>query len=317
MKSIATLTLNPAIDGACEAQKVGPTHKIRTKNDRYNPGGGGINVARVVQRLGGKALAVYMAGGATGGVLDSLLDDHQIDRRRIDIAGHTRISLNVHEQASGLEYRFVPEGPEVSAAEVQACIDAVNDISCDYLVISGSLPRGAPIDLYALLAAMAAKRGARVVLDTSGPALGTALKGGNIFLVKPSRGEIEKLVGRPLPIISDIENAAIDLIQAERCENIVVTLGHEGAVLVHKGGAFRLPALPVNASSAVGAGDSFVGGMVFALASGSSMDEAFRLGLAAATATVLSPGTDLCQKSDVKRLLGQVPPAPTSMPANP
>lgn len=317
MKSIATLTLNPAIDGACEAQKVGPTHKIRTRNDRYNPGGGGINVARVVQRLGGKALAVYMAGGATGGVMDSLLDDHQIDRRRIDIAGHTRISLNVHERTSGLEYRFVPEGPEVSAAEVQACIDAVNDISCDYLVISGSLPRGIPIDLYARLAVMAAKRGARVVLDTSGPALGTALKGGNIFLVKPSRGEMEKLVSRPLPIISDIENAAIDLIQAERCENIVVTLGHEGAVLVHKGGAFRLPALPVNTSSAVGAGDSFVGGMVFALASGSSMDEAFRLGLAAATATVLSPGTDLCQKSDVKRLLGQVPPAPTSMPANP
>ncbi len=317
MKSIVTLTLNPAIDGACEAQMVGPTHKIRTKNDRYNPGGGGINVARVVQRLGGKALAVYLAGGATGGVMDSLLDHHQIDRRRIDISGHTRISLNVHEQESGLEYRFVPEGPEVSTAEIQACIDAVDCIKCDYLVISGSLPRGAPIDLYAILAAAAAKRGARVVLDTSGPALGAVLKGGDIFLVKPSRGEMEKLVGRPLPTISDIENAARTLIKAGQYQNVAVTMGHEGALLVHKDGAFGLPALPVKASSAVGAGDSFVGGMVFALASGSSIEEAFRLGLAAATATVLSPGTDLCQKSDVDRLLQQVPPAPTLMPAGP
>jgi 6-phosphofructokinase 2 len=317
MRSIVTLTLNPAIDGACEAQAVGPTHKIRTSNDRYNPGGGGINVARVVKRLGGKALAVYMAGGATGAVMDSLLDEHDIDRCRIDITGHTRISLNVHERTSGLEYRFVPEGPEISAAEVQACVDAMATIYCDFLVISGSVPRGAPPALYADLAATCVKRGARIVLDTSGPALGAALGGGNIFLVKPSRGELEKLVGRSLRTISDIETAARNLIATGQCENIAVTLGHEGALLVHKGGTFHLPALPVNASSAVGAGDSFVGGMVFALASGNSIEDAFRLGLAAATATVLSPGTDLCQKTDVDRLLLQVPSAPTSMPANP
>ena len=317
MKSIVTLTLNPAIDGACEAQKVGPTHKIRTTNDRYNPGGGGINVARVVQRLGGKALAVYLAGGATGMVMGRLLDDHKIERQSIDIAGHTRISLNVHEADSGLEYRFVPEGPEINKAEVQACIDAVTDISCDYLVISGSLPRGAPTNLYAELATMTARRRARVLLDTSGPALGAALAGGNIFLIKPSRGELEMLVGRPLLATSDIEDVASAIVKAGQCENVAVTLGHEGALLAYKGGAFRLPALPVKASSAVGAGDSFVGAMVFALASGGSVEEAFRLGLAAATATVLSRGTDLCQKSDVYRLLQQVPPAPTLMPENP
>lgn len=316
MKSIVTLTLNPAIDAACEAQKVGPTHKIRTRKDRYNPGGGGINVARVVRRLGGKALAVYLAGGATGAVIDSLLDDHMIDRQRINIAGHTRISLNVHELGSGLEYRFVPEGPEISVAEVQVCIDAVTEISCDYLVISGSLPRGAPTNLYAKLATMTARRKTRILLDTSGPALGAALTGGNIFLVKPSRGELERLVGRPLLTTRDIEDAASAIVTAGQCENVAVTLGHEGALLVNKGGAFRLPALPVKASSAVGAGDSFVGGMVFALASGGSVEEAFRLGLAAATATVLSPGTDLCQKSDVDRLLQQVPLAPALMPAN-
>ena len=120
MAAIVTLTLNPAIDGACEADAVHPTRKICTKNDRYNAGGG-INVARVVSRLDGDVRAVYLAGEATGIVLDELLDAAGIERLRVPIAGHTRTSLNVFERASGQEYRFVPEGPMVSAAEIDAC----------------------------------------------------------------------------------------------------------------------------------------------------------------------------------------------------
>jgi 6-phosphofructokinase 2 len=309
--SIVTLTLNPAIDGACEADAVHPTRKIRTKNDRYNAGGGGINVARVVQRLGGDVRAVYLAGGATGNVLDELLEAAGIERLRIPIAGHTRISLNVFERASGQEYRFVPEGPMVSADEIDACCDAMAGTQCDYLVLSGSLPRGVPDDFYADLAAQSS---ARVIVDSSGPALKAAVEGGSIYLIKPSRGELEKLVGQSLPTIGDIARAASSLVQSGNCENVAVTLGHDGALLANTQGNFFLPAIPVNASSAVGAGDSFVGGMVFALAAGASIEEAFRHGLAAATATVLSPGTDLCQKADVDRLLAQIP---TSTPAIP
>lgn len=315
MRSIITLTLNPAIDGASEAQKVGPTHKIRTWNDRYNPGGGGINVARVVKRLGGNAKAIYLAGGATGGVMDSLLDRDEIDRQRIDIAGHTRISLNVHEQESGLEYRFVPAGPEVSTSEIDACRKVMEGVACDYLVLSGSLPRGISVGFYTELAA--ANTSTQIILDTSGPALKCTLEKGNIFLVKPSRGEMEKIAGRPLPALADIANAARALVTGGQSQNVAVTLGHEGALLVNAEGEYLLPALPVDASSAVGAGDSFVGGMVFALASGEDINAAFRLGLAAATATVLSPGTDLCQKADVDRLLATIPRTATSTPATP
>lgn len=309
---VVTLTLNPTIDGASEAEVVHPTLKIRTRNDRYNPGGGGINVARVVSRLGGDVRAVYMAGGATGAVLDELLDAADIDRQRISIAGHTRISLNVFERASGQEYRFVPEGPMVSTADVDACRELFANINCDYLVLSGSLPRGAPDDIYAQLAA---KSSARVIVDSSGPALKAAVDASSTFLIKPSRGELEKLCGRQLPTIEDIEKAALSLVETGKCENVAVTLGHDGALLANACGSFFLPAIPVNASSAVGAGDSFVGGMIHALASGQSMEEAFRLGLAAAAATVLSPGTDLCRKPDVERLLMQVPA--TSLRANP
>jgi 6-phosphofructokinase 2 len=311
---IVTLTLNPAIDGACEADVVHPTRKIRTRNDRYNPGGGGINVARVVTRLGGNVRAVYLAGGATGGVLDELLDGAGIDRLRVPMKGHTRISLNVFERASGQEYRFVPEGPMVSAAEIEACRKVMVGIECDYLVLSGSLPRGAPEGFYAELAAQSS---ARIIIDSSGPALKAAVEGGSIYLIKPSRGELEKLVGRPIPAMQDIEKAALSLVRSGKCANVAVTLGHDGALLANSKGSYFLPAIPVNASSAVGAGDSFAGGMVFALASGASMEDAFRMGLATATATVLSPGTDLCQKADVDRLLAQVPPLTTSTPAIP
>jgi 6-phosphofructokinase 2 len=301
MKSIITLTLNPAIDGASDAPRVSATHKIRTTNDRYNPGGGGINVARVVKRLGGDARAIYLAGGATGGVLDSLLDRDQITRTRLDIAGHTRISLAVHDQSSGLEYRFVPEGPIVSEVEWQSCLATMASVSCDYLVLSGSLPRGIPDDFYAQVLANA--KGCKIILDTSGRALATTLRAGGVFLVKPSRGELEKLVGSTLSNEGAIVAAAKSIIAKGQAANVAVTMGHEGALLVDAVSVRRLPAIDVAAHSAVGAGDSFVGGMVFGLASSLGMDEAFKLAIAAATATVSSPGTDLCHKADVERFL--------------
>jgi 6-phosphofructokinase 2 len=301
MKSIITLTLNPAIDGACDAPNVGPTHKIRTTNDRYNAGGGGINVARVVRRLGGDARAIYCAGGATGGVLDSLLDRDEITRTRLDIAGHSRISMAVHDQTSGLEYRFVPEGPIISEAEWQACRATMASVSCDYLVLSGSLPCGVPDDFYAQVLANA--KGIKIILDTSGRALAKTLQAGGIFLVKPSRGELEKLMGRTLNNEAAIVTAAKSIIAKGQAANVAVSMGHEGAILVRADGILHLPAIDIAAQSAVGAGDSFVGGMVFGLASGMAIDDAFKLAIAAATATVASPGTDLCHKADVDRFL--------------
>jgi 6-phosphofructokinase 2 len=306
MKSVVTLTLNPAIDGSSEATKVRPTHKIRTTNQRYDPGGGGINVARVIQRLGGTVRALYLAGGATGGVLDALLDRDGIDRLRIDIADHSRISQAVHETDTGLEYRFVPEGPEVSEAEQRACRKAVERVKCDYLVISGSLPRGVPGNFYVPIIAAAHERGARVILDTSGTALKETLNGGHIFLAKPSLGELESIAGHALPDHEAREDFARSLIQSGQAEHVAVTLGHLGALLVSANTTLHLPAINVDVKSAVGAGDSFLGAMTYALAAGQGMDAAFDLGVAAGTAAVLTPGTDLCHKADVDHMLEKI-----------
>lgn len=302
MRNIATLTMNPTIDVAYETSRVIHTHKIRTAREYHNPGGGGINVARVFVRLGGNARCYYLSGGATGVALDGLLDLHQLVRTRIPIAGETRVATNALETSSGREYRFVPSGPTVSEAEWQHCLDVVAQAECDYLVVSGSLPPGIPDDFYARLIARVAPRGIRIVLDTSGPALRAGLASGQVHLVKPSVGELQAMVGHKLEGSAAIGTAAAALVANGSADMIAVTMGHEGALLAHAGGTLYLPPIPIEAKSAVGAGDSFVAGMVHGLSCGHSAEDAFRYGMAAGTAAVLTPGTDLARPDDIERL---------------
>ncbi len=301
MKPIVTLTLNPSIDGAAEAETVRPIHKVRISGERYDPGGGGINVARVVRELGGPTYAVYLAGGATGDVFDDLLASAAITRRRIPIADHTRISHAVFERSSGLEYRFVPEGPLVAEAEWRACLAELDKIDCDYLVASGSLPRGVPQNFYAMVGEVVRPKGVRLVLDTSGAALRGGIVGG-VHLIKPSLGEFETLVGRALPLPAEQEAAARELVAAGVAEIVALTLGRDGALLITSERVLRLAPPEVPVRSATGAGDSFLAAMTLALAEGRAAPDAFAYGTAAGAAAVLSPGTELCRREDVERL---------------
>jgi len=306
MTRVATLTLNPAIDSACEAEEVFPTHKIRTFGERYDPGGGGINVARVLARLGDTVEAVYLSGGATGALLDELLTERELVRHPIAIHDHTRMSLAVFERKTGKEFRFVPEGPLVAEGEWQAAIAHCAALDCHWLVASGSLPRGVPADFLVRLRDALAPRGVRLVVDSSGPALAAAIEAGGLFLAKPSRGEFEALTGQTFASTAEIEAAAARFVAGGKAEHLVVTLGHEGAVLAHRGGTLAHPGLPVAVKSATGAGDSFVGGMLHGFLAGADAETAFRWGMAAGTAAVLSPGTGLCEPEDVARLFAQL-----------
>ncbi|WP_353229851.1 1-phosphofructokinase family hexose kinase [Novosphingobium sp.] len=303
---IATLTMNPTIDVAYEVERLVPTHKMRTNHEYTNPGGGGINVARVFVRLGGNARCVYLSGGPTGVALDGLLDLHQLVRARVPIAGPTRIAVTMLELATGQEYRITPEGPPVTEAEWRAVLAQIADIRCAALVISGSLPHGVPDDFYAQVVRTIGARGVRVVLDTSGAALRAGLAGGGVDLVKPSRGELEALVGTTLPTRAGVADAAMAIVEAGQARLVAVTLGHEGALLARREGVIDVPALAVEAKSTVGAGDSFVAGMVYGLCTGQDDAASFRLGVAAGTAAVLHPGTDLARPADIARLLAQI-----------
>jgi 6-phosphofructokinase 2 len=300
MKAVVTLTLNPSIDGAAEADLVRPIHKVRTSGERYDPGGGGINVARVVHELGGHALAVYLSGGVTGGVLDELLDKAEIARRSLPIRDHTRISHAIFERSSGQEYRFIPDGPLIEEEEWAALIDVLEDIDCDYLVASGSLPPGVPVTFYQTIATLARRKRWQLVLDTSGPALRAGLTGG-VALVKPSLGELEALVGRTLADSSAQERAVRELVDMGAARIVALTLGREGALLVTRETALRRAAPAVVAKSAVGAGDSFAAAMTLGLAQGRPPEDAFLYAMAAGAAAVMSAGTGLCRREDVER----------------
>jgi 6-phosphofructokinase 2 len=311
---VTTVTLNPTVDMSSEAEQVRPTHKIRTTNERLAPGGGGINVARVLQRLEVPVEALYLAGGASGAVLDDLLTRIGLPRRKIAIEGETRLSHTVFERCSGLEFRFVPEGPCASDEELEALANQLIDCPGPWVVLSGSLPRCAPDDLYARLVDCLRGRGCRIALDSSGSELSLAVEGGDLELIKPSRSELEHLAGGALPTQADMARAARSIVMSGKVRMVAVTLGQDGALLVTPEGAWSLPAVPVETRSAVGAGDSFLAAMIAALAQGERPTDAFRHGTAAGAATASTPGTDLCRREEIAARLPAVgEPKPLSL----
>lgn len=306
MAKIVTLTMNPALDIATSTGQIIPERKLRCEAPRYDPGGGGINVARAVHSLGAAALAVFPAGGAAGQWIGHLLQQEGVAHTTIAIAGFTRESLNVNERDSGKQYRFILPGPSIDSLDQQRCLDALAAAALDatYIVASGSLPLGVADDFYARVAALAQRLGKPLVLDTSGPALRHA--GTGIYLLKPSLSELQDLAGRPLRSERDEEQAARELIEQGRCEIAVVSLGARGAMLASKDGIARLPALSVAVNSAVGAGDSMLAGILVGLMRGWPCKEAARFGIAAGTAALLSAGTQLCRLDDTERFYRQL-----------
>lgn len=307
MTDILTLTMNPCVDIATSTERVQATHKLRCSAPHRHPGGGGVNVARVVHRLGGDCAALYPAGGMTGDLVRRLLDEEGVNSLCIGIGGETRESFSVSEGSSGREFRFVLPGPELLAHEWQTCLHrAVGlDVPPRYLVASGSLPPGVPTDFYARLIRLVKPLGVKVVLDTSGPALAAALEEG-VYLFKPSLRELRDLVGKPLETESQWRGAAEQLVERGWAQLLVLSLGVGGAWLVTPEGSCFAPALPIQVVSAIGAGDSFVGAMVWALARGQGARDAFRYGVAAGSAALLSKGTGLCDPADVARLYNDV-----------
>ncbi len=301
---ILTYTLNPTIDLAAEADQVQPVRKVRTRGDSFDPGGGGVNVARVVRELGGETLAIILAGGVSGTLLEELLAEAGVPHLTVPIAGRTRISHTVHDLKAGQEYRFVPEGPTLAEAEWQAGLAALERAAGDWLVASGSLNPGVPVDHYARCKAIAGKRGLPFVLDTSGPALRAAL-GPGLKLIKPSQGEFDTLVGRKLAD-HELAEAAQGFVTQGATELLAVTLGGEGALLASAAGVLRLPPIAVPAVGAVGAGDSFLAAMVLHLAEGAAPRDAFAWGMAAGAAAVMRPGTAHPKREDVTALRARI-----------
>jgi 6-phosphofructokinase 2 len=303
MAEIVTLTPNPAIDLSTSLDRIVPMRKLRCAPQRRDPGGGGVNVARVVKRFGGEVEAILPVGGFTGQMLRRLIDDEEIQNRVIEAQAETREDFSVSELSTSQQYRFVMPGLPLREAEWRECLEALAATlpQPKFVVGSGSLPPGVPNDFYAQAAEIAQKLGAKFILDTSGAPLAAALEH-RVYLIKPNLREMRDLAGGELANQNDWIDAARQYIEAGHVELVALSLGHLGALLVTREQALRSQALPIKPVSAVGAGDSFLGAMVFSLAKGNSLADAFRLGVAAGSAALINEGTELCRPEDVYRL---------------
>ena len=310
---IVTLTMNPALDVTADAEEVVPTQKIRCHAVRYDPGGGGINVARFAHVLGAPVVAIFTAGGSTGERLVDLVYESRTPYTPVAIAGATRESFTVNDHASSRQYRFVLPGPTVTTAEWTQCLEKLreNVLSASYVVASGSLPPGVPADFYQRVADICCQAGVRLILDTSGGGLACVTSG--VYLLKPSLRELRECVGLPLVTESEQVAAAHGLIDRGLAEAVVVSLGAKGAFLATSVESQHFSAIPVRAVSEVGAGDAMVAGIAVGLSRGWPLSTAVRYGIASATAKLLTPGTASYARADVDRFLEQVPEATESV----
>jgi len=307
MPAILTLTMNPALDVFLETPRLRPNGKLRCATPTYLPGGGGINVSRAIRRLGGKSIAMFPAGGVVGKRLLELLARETIETNVVRIAEETRENVNVVEAETGLEYRFIVPGPRLGIDEWKQVLDLVRAMNPrpDYLVASGTLPPGVPVDFYGRLSTLCEQLGVRLIVDTSGEAL-RHTGGKGTFLMKPNVGELlAASTNGGLPE-SAVANAAQSLVSAGRCEVVVVSAGSGGAIIADCHGTRRIAAPVVPIGSRVGAGDSMVAGIAVALVNGSSVDEAVMFGVAAGSAAVMTHHHELCRLDDTMRLFDEL-----------
>ena len=304
MASIYTLTLSPSLDSATMTPQIYPEGKLCCSAPVFEPGGGGINVARAITHLGGKATAIFPAGGATGEHLVALLADEQVAVDTVDARDWTRQNLHVHVESSGEQYRFVMPGAKLSDDEFRQLEEKVLTIeSGSLLVISGSLPPGVKTEKLTALVQAVLQRGIRCIVDSSGDALKAALEPGQLELVKPNQKELSALVNRELNQPDDVRTAAEELVRTGKAHRVVVSLGPQGALAVDKTGCVQVVPPPMKSQSTVGAGDSMVGAMVLKLAQGASLLEMARYGVAAGSAATINQGTRLCSLADTQKIV--------------
>jgi 1-phosphofructokinase len=284
---ILTVTPNPSLDRTYEVPSLDRGEVIRATGERMDPGGKGVNVSRAVAAAGRRTVAVLPLGGAPGALVADLLDAQGIEVARVPVAGATRSNIALAE-ADGVLTKINAPGPELSATESELLLEAVRARSADasWIACCGSLPRGLDPSWYAELVARAHEAGARIALDTSGPALLAALRE-RPDVVKPNAEELAEAVGRPLATVGDAVKAAEEL--RERGAGVVLaSLGADGQLLVDASGAWFGTARVDTVRSNVGAGDSSLAGFLIA---GGHGPEALASAVAHGAAAVRLPGS--------------------------
>ena len=307
MSEIVTLTFNPSVDISTSVARIAPFSKLRCAPPHYDPGGGGINVARVVKRLGGDVSAVFPVGGATGQLLKRLMHDEGVPSVTVDASSETRQVFTLAEDTTDQQFRFVLPGAPLSEKEWNASVAAVAYFrpAPSIVVVSGSLPSGISDEKFGRAIRMIKGCGAKIALDTSRGALQAAINEG-VYLIKPNLKEFQELAGISSEQELKLIDAAHALIARKKVAIIALSLGADGALLISADRTFRARPLALEPVSVVGAGDSFLGALVWRLSRQPDLEDALRYAMAAGGAAVLRAGTSLARLDDIRRIQASV-----------
>lgn len=298
---ILTVTLNPCIDKSTRLEKLKPDSKLRCTEVVNEPGGGGINVSKALQKLELSSVALFPAGGYNGNMLCSLLKDQGILFHAVDTKVETRENWIVLETAQNEQYRFTFPGRAVEQETITTLIDHIRSFSPAYVITSGSLPPGLPDYFYGLVVKTAKSVGAKTIVDTSGPAL-QALKGKGAYLIKPNIGELCKMLNVEWLDKEEVVAASRQAINDGFAEIIAVSMGHKGAWIISREENYFATAPEVPKKSTVGAGDSMVAGMIYMQRQNRSLKEVIAFGVACGSAATMNEGTQLFRKEDAMHL---------------
>lgn len=299
---ILTVTLNPSVDRLIYVPSLLVNDTNRIAKIEEDAGGKGINVARMLRRLGEPATAAGFVGGPSGSYVCHILEREGVECLFTHINGNTRTNLAIQEDDGSPPTALNEPGPPVSASDMQTLMTQMEQIlpNYSYVCFGGSLPPGAPRDIYITLCKLVTEAGARVVLDADGEALARGITS-RPFMAKPNEYEVERLLGRQVDTLEQAAEAAIEL-RAAGVEVPIVSMGGSGAAVASSEGVYTAVPPQVEAVSTVGSGDSMIAGFLSRISRGRTIAEALRTATAAGAATAMSDGSDIGKEADVRRL---------------
>ncbi|PLT29429.1 1-phosphofructokinase [Peribacillus deserti] len=297
---IYTVTLNPSIDFIVEVEDFQLDTLNRMKREAKFPGGKGINVSRVLSRLGSENIALGFVGGFTGSFIETFLKKENVKMDFTTVDEDTRINIKLK---TGKETEINGLGPNITEENYRELINKIERLeNTDTLVLAGSVPPSVPSDFYQSITKICSKRGVKVVVDTSGPSLLEAVKH-RPFLIKPNHHELGELFSVKIKTIKDAAFYAKKLVEAG-AQNVIVSMAGDGAVLQTEDKAYTASIPQGKVVNSVGSGDSLVAGFTGVYTKTNDLLQGFKYGIAAGSATAFS--TDLCQKEDIEALLPKV-----------
>jgi len=303
---IITITLSPCIDKSTTVDRFLPEKKLRCSYPVLEAGGGGINVSRVLKNFGKASQCLYISGGYTGKILDELVHHEHLDFSSFPSDLYTRENFIVFEKQTHLQFRFGMPVNKLPEKEWKPLVAFLNKHkAAQYLVLSGSINEHVSPLFFKEIRKYVNKNQCKLIVDTSGKALKKVVAEG-AFIIKPNLNEFSSLFGTKLLPYKLLVPKAKQLIARGKIENIIISLGPDGALLVNKKDAIHFLPPPLKIKSTVGAGDSTVAGTVYQLCLNKSVSQAVKFGVASGSATTINSGMGLCSLSGAKKMLGRI-----------